>query len=124
LIRPAGAFWPPLPPRRDSQRRGGACVAGGLRALRYGRRSLDDIPERPAPALTIGAPFGTLAHRGAGFFLALAARFWLNTVELVYSPSGVVFGAGATDLRVHAPMNAVMSVFSLVVALGIAWYGA
>src|SRR5262249_27034536 len=28
------------------------------------------------------------------------------------------------DLRVHAPMNAVMSVFSLVVALGIAWYGA
>src|SRR5262249_16945643 len=83
LIATAGGYYLAFQLQRERQRRERAWLAEEPLPLRYSRRALDDIPERPAPALTIGAPFGTLAHFGAGFFLALAARFWLNTVELV-----------------------------------------
>src|SRR5207245_2593750 len=39
-----------------------------------------------------------LAVLGAIFLLLVAASYWLNNWELVYSARGVVFGASATDL--------------------------
>src|SRR5439155_17291942 len=90
LIATAVGYYLASQLRQERERQERAWLAEEPFALRRGRRAFEGVPERPALAWTTGAPHGTLALLGAGVFLALAVRFWLNTVELVYSPSGVV----------------------------------
>jgi len=65
------------------------------------------------------------AHLGgliAGYLLLKAWGYWLDAFELVYSPRGVAFGAGYTDVHAHLPVFRIMTVLS-VLAAGIAlWY--
>nr|MBX2864594.1 UPF0182 family protein [Leptolyngbyaceae cyanobacterium MAG.088] len=53
----------------------------------------------------------------AGLAAVLALGFWLARYELLYSPTGVVFGAGYTD--VHARMQAYGIMGFITIAVGI-----
>jgi len=76
----------------------------GPTLLRTGR--LPFAPARPVRA--------HLAGLGAFILLLFAASYRLETYELVYSPTGVVFGASYTN--VHADMPA-LTVLTLIAAL-------
>ena len=54
---------------------------------------------------------------GSFFLILIAAGFWLDRYELLYSPTGAVFGIGFTDDHVTLPACAVMAVASLVCAV-------
>lgn len=58
---------------------------------------------------------GHLAVLGAALLLLLSVSYRLEIFELVYSPLGVVFGAGYTDVNAHLPA---LNVLSIVVLLG------
>src|SRR5207253_5495075 len=58
-----------------------------------------------------------LAVLGAIFLLLVAASYWLNNWELVYSSRGVVFGASATDMRAVYPANTIMAGVAVLLAL-------
>jgi len=47
----------------------------------------------------------------------IAAQYWLNNWELVYSARGVVFGASATDMHAIYPANTIMAGVAIVLAL-------
>ena len=58
-----------------------------------------------------------IAVLGALFLVLIAASYWLNNWELVYSARGVVFGASATDMHAIYPANTVMAGVALVLAI-------
>lgn len=58
-----------------------------------------------------------VAVLGAIFLVLVAASYWLNNWELVYSSRGVVFGASATDMHAVYPANTIMAGVALVLAL-------
>jgi uncharacterized membrane protein (UPF0182 family) len=53
---------------------------------------------------------------GAVFLALIAASYWLNNWELVYSSRGVVFGASATDMHAIYPANTIMAGVAIVLA--------
>jgi uncharacterized membrane protein (UPF0182 family) len=58
-----------------------------------------------------------VAALGAVFLVLVAASYWLNNWDLVYSNRGVVYGASATDMHAVYPANVVMAGVALVLAL-------
>jgi len=57
-----------------------------------------------------------LAVLAAVLFLLIAVGHWLSRYELLYSPTGTVFGVGYTDDHVNLPGLAVLSVVALLTA--------
>ncbi len=57
-----------------------------------------------------------LAALGAILFLLIAAGHWLGRYELLFSPTGTVFGVGYTDDHVNLPGRAFLAVVALVAA--------
>jgi uncharacterized protein len=64
-----------------------------------------------------------LALLAAALFVLVAVGHWLGRYELLYSPTGAVYGVGYTDNAVNLPGRAVMAVVALVSA-GLLVYGA
>ncbi|MGK7310664.1 MAG: UPF0182 family membrane protein [Candidatus Longimicrobiales bacterium M2_2A_002] len=60
---------------------------------------------------------------GAALFVVLAAGHWLSRYELLYSPTGAVYGVGFTDDNVNLPGRAILTVIALGAAVTLA-YGA
>jgi hypothetical protein len=58
-----------------------------------------------------------IAVLGAAFLLLVAASYWLNNWELVYSNRGVVYGASATDMHAVYPANTVMAGVAVILAV-------
>jgi uncharacterized membrane protein (UPF0182 family) len=52
----------------------------------------------------------------AGIALLVAIGFWLDRYELLYSPEGVVFGAGYTDVHARLQSYWIMGVLTLLLA--------
>jgi uncharacterized membrane protein (UPF0182 family) len=57
-----------------------------------------------------------LAVLVAVLFLLIAAGHWLGRYELLYSPTGTVFGVGYTDDHVNLPGRALLTVVAVVTA--------
>jgi len=57
-----------------------------------------------------------LAFLGAGLFVLIAAGHWLGRYELLFSPTGAVFGVGYTDDHVTLPVRTLLTVIALVSA--------
>ncbi len=57
-----------------------------------------------------------LALLGAAVFVMLAVGEWLGRYELLYSPTGAVYGVGYTDSHVTLPGRAVLAALALVTA--------
>jgi uncharacterized membrane protein (UPF0182 family) len=60
-----------------------------------------------------------LSLLGSVLLSVLAATYWLNNWQLVYSQRGVVYGASATDVHVDYPVNILMCAFALALAVGL-----
>ena len=60
-----------------------------------------------------------LAVLGAGLFVLIAAGHWLGRYELLFSPTGAVYGVGYTDDHVTLPVRTLMTVVALVSAGGL-----
>jgi uncharacterized membrane protein (UPF0182 family) len=58
-----------------------------------------------------------LALLGSVFLVLIAASYWLNNWELVYSSRGVVYGASATDMHAVYPANTIMAGVAIVLAI-------
>ncbi|MFO7893590.1 MAG: UPF0182 family protein, partial [Longimicrobiales bacterium] len=50
---------------------------------------------------------------GAGLFLVIAAGHWLGRYELLYSPTGAVYGVGYTDAHINLPGRALLTLIAL-----------
>ena len=82
---------------------------------------------RPAPFITrerdlrfhplLAPTVRHVAVLGAAFLLLVAASYWLNNWDLVYSSRGVVYGASATDMHAVYPANTVMAGVAVILAL-------
>ncbi|MBR0597828.1 UPF0182 family protein [Sinanaerobacter chloroacetimidivorans] len=57
---------------------------------------------------------------GVIFFLMVGANFYLRQYELLYSHTGVLYGAGFTDINVTLWVYRAMVVFSVLAAIGFA----
>jgi uncharacterized protein len=66
-------------------------------------------PISRGPKMHLGLLMGVLA-------LILGWEIWLQRYELLYSPTGVVFGAGYTDIHARLPIDNVMTVGAVIVA--------
>ncbi len=55
-----------------------------------------------------------LAILGAGLFVLIAVGHWLSRYELLFSPTGAVFGVGYTDDHVTLPVRTLLTVIALV----------
>jgi uncharacterized membrane protein (UPF0182 family) len=51
-------------------------------------------------------------------FALIAAKLWLARYNLLFSTSGVVFGAGYTDVVVNLPVLTILSVVALIIGIG------
>ncbi len=58
-----------------------------------------------------------LSALGAVFFLLMAANYYLNRYAVLYSKTGIVNGAGYTDIHILLPMLGFMIVISLIVSV-------
>ena len=52
---------------------------------------------------------------------ALAAGFWLERFQLLYSTQGVLFGAGFTDAHIDLPARTLLGWGGLAIALFLTW---
>ncbi|MDT8305052.1 MAG: UPF0182 family protein [Anaerolineae bacterium] len=91
---------------------GAIYLGNNLTAFRTGNWHWDSIP-------------AGLRRQGA-ILLALlallwAAGYWLNTYELLFSPRGVVFGAGYTDIAASLPVLRIQVVVMVLVAAALLW---
>ena len=50
---------------------------------------------------------------GGGFILTIAYSYFLACFELLYSPRGVIYGAGYTDVKVQLPAYIFLAVLAL-----------
>jgi uncharacterized membrane protein (UPF0182 family) len=57
-----------------------------------------------------------LAGMGAALFLLIAVGHWLGRYELLFSPTGTVFGVGWTDDHINLPGRTILAVVAAVVA--------
>ncbi|EYE87553.1 membrane protein [Fervidicella metallireducens AeB] len=57
---------------------------------------------------------------GAMLLILFSAIFYIRTLNLVYSPRGVAFGASYTDIHVTLPMYRIISVLCLIAAVVVA----
>jgi len=57
-----------------------------------------------------------LAVLGAGLFVLIAVGHWLGRYELLFSPTGAVYGVGYTDDHVTLPVRTLLTVIALVSA--------
>jgi len=57
-----------------------------------------------------------LAVLGAALFVLIAAGYWLGRYELLFSPTGAVYGVGYTDDHVTLPARTLMTIVSFVSA--------
>ncbi len=64
-----------------------------------------------------------LSLLGAGLFLIIAAGHWLGRYELLYSPTGAVFGVGHTDSVINLPGRALLTVIAVLAAAALAAAG-
>jgi uncharacterized membrane protein (UPF0182 family) len=55
-----------------------------------------------------------LAVLGASLFVLIAIGHWLSRYELLFSPTGAVFGVGYTDDHVTLPVRTLLTVIALV----------
>ncbi|PSB00903.1 UPF0182 family protein [Merismopedia glauca] len=63
---------------------------------------------------------------GSGLMLAVSLHYWLSRYELLYSARGVIYGASYTNVNVELPVNTIIWVLALVLAialLGRAYFG-
>lgn len=58
-----------------------------------------------------------LSGLGSCVFVAIALRFWLARYQLLYSTTGVAYGASYTDVTVRLPVYNVLSLSALAVAI-------
>ncbi len=56
----------------------------------------------------------------AGLFLVIAAGHWLGRYELLYSPTGAVYGVGYTDNLINLPGRALLTLIALATAVALA----
>ena len=63
-----------------------------------------------------------LAILGAVIFLLVAVGHWLGRYELLFSPTGTVFGVGYTDDHVHLPGRTLLAIVATATA-GLVLYG-
>ena len=71
---------------------------------------------RGEPALLGATARKWLAALGAVLFVLIAVGHWLGRYELLFSPTGTVFGVGYTDDHVNLPGRAILAVVALVTA--------
>ena len=114
-----------LADRADDRRRCSASLvvyALGLASIEPPIASRRPVPvhrPRTRPALSPAARArrcGTWRVLGAVFLVLVAASYWINNWELVYSTRGVVYGASATDMHAIYPANTIMAGVALVLA--------
>ena len=55
------------------------------------------------------------SRRIAALFLLIAVGHWLGRYELLFSPTGTVFGVGWTDAHINLPGRTIMAVVAAVV---------
>jgi len=53
---------------------------------------------------------------GAGLFVLIAAGHWLDRYELLFSPTGAVYGVGYTDDHVNLPARTLLTFIALISA--------
>ncbi len=87
--------------------------AGNIRSRRKPRKQFDD--QNFNQLLHIAAR--ELIILGIIFFVMLAIHFVLKQFDLLYSPLGVVYGAGFTDINITLWMYRILIVLSLVSAV-------
>ncbi|MDJ0716166.1 MAG: UPF0182 family protein [Prochloraceae cyanobacterium] len=54
---------------------------------------------------------------GGAVLLAISLHHWLRRYELLYSGVGVVYGAGYTDVQIHLPVETILALLSLLLAI-------
>jgi hypothetical protein len=64
-----------------------------------------------------------VALLGAALFLLIAVGHWLSRFELLYSPTGAVYGVGHTDSVVNLPGRTILAVIAVATAGLLAWAG-
>jgi uncharacterized membrane protein (UPF0182 family) len=67
-----------------------------------------------------------LCSLGGCVMLSVGLAYWLGRYELLYSPTGVTFGASYTDVTVRLPTNTVLSLVAFVLGGGMllrGWLG-
>lgn len=57
-----------------------------------------------------------LAVLGAALFVLIAAGHWLGRYELLFSPTGAVYGVGYTDDHITLPARALLTIIALISA--------
>jgi uncharacterized membrane protein (UPF0182 family) len=86
------------------------------------RKQVEAVDDVMVPAYTIDlSPLKNKAtvHLSILFFLlflAIGSGLWIGQYGILFSESGVVFGAGFTDLNIYLPLIVLMSVLSVVMA--------
>ncbi|MGL5084075.1 MAG: UPF0182 family protein, partial [Microcoleaceae cyanobacterium] len=58
---------------------------------------------------------------GGGVMLSIALALWIDRYKLLYSPRGVVFGAGYTDIMIQAPAYRVLCLIAIAIAIFLFW---
>ncbi|MEP0788183.1 MULTISPECIES: UPF0182 family protein [Cyanophyceae] len=58
---------------------------------------------------------------GGCLFSALSLHYWLSRYQLLYSTSGVSYGASYTDVAVKLPLNTGLSILAVAIALFLFW---
>ncbi|GAB4244736.1 MAG: UPF0182 family protein [Stanieria sp.] len=53
----------------------------------------------------------------SGLFLIIAFRHWLNRYNLLYSQRGVIYGANFTDITIQLPLETILTITAIVVAI-------
>jgi hypothetical protein len=67
-----------------------------------------------------------LCSLGGCVMLSVGLAYWLGRYELLYSPTGVTYGASYTDVMVRLPTSTILSLVALVLGLGMllrGWLG-
>lgn len=57
----------------------------------------------------------------AAMFLILAWRHWFQRYDLLYSQTGVVYGASYTDITVQLPLETILSIVATGISLWLFW---
>lgn len=58
---------------------------------------------------------------GGILLLATSLNHWLGRYEILYSPSGVVYGASYTDVHVGVPVATALSAMALLLGIALLW---
>ena len=64
-----------------------------------------------------------LSILGSGVMLSLANQHWLNRFELLYNSSGVVYGAGYTNIKVQLTIEICLTIVAVLSAIWLIYKG-